>query len=34
MMSERKEQKPINDKAIIPMSIHQIQTQLKNDATF
>ena len=34
MMSERKEQKPVNDKAIIPMTIHQIQNQLKDDSQF
>lgn len=33
-MSERKEQKPVNDKAIIPMTIHQIKTQLKDDTNF
>lgn len=34
MISERKEQKPVNDKAIIPMTIHQIRTQLKEDTSF
>ena len=34
MMSERKEQKPVNDKAIIPMTINQIQNQLKDDSQF
>ena len=33
-MSERKEQKPVNDKAIIPMTINQIQQQLNDDSQF
>lgn len=34
MMSEKKEQRPVNDKAIIPMTIHQIRSQLRDDSTF
>ena len=34
MNSERKEQKPVNDKAIIPMTINQITNSLKDDSMF
>ena len=32
--ANKKEYKPINDKAIIPLTIHQITKQLKEDSVF
>lgn len=34
MYSNKKQYKPVNDKAIIPLTIHQINTQLKDDSNF
>lgn len=34
MYSGKKEYKPVNDKAIIPLTIHQITTELKEDSVF
>jgi hypothetical protein len=34
MLSNKKEYKPVNDKAIIPLTVHQIQNDLKDDSVF
>ncbi len=34
MYSTKKEYKPVNHKAIIPLTIHQINHDLKDDASF